>query len=168
MNSDIDNSIRKQQRITNYLNELNFALEPLYRFDFKRLEKLREIIKDLEKEVKQSGFPENMETVTGEYERINLIGLLPLMLTSRELFPNHKSLIEFSKNVLSIRLKDFGRPARTRIVGEILTEVAKLPKGETKEMLEKLHSFIRNKIVHGGESFFIEWDSTIRRMRSGQ
>lgn len=166
MESDMDESLRKRRIILDYLNELGYALEPFYRIDFDKLKNIKRLVKDLEQEFSQYRFPTSFKTVAGHNKRVDLVGLLPLMLMSEEMFPTHKSLIDFSGNVLGIELKRLTRPSRTRIVGEILLEVAKLPAKDLDKILAKLQEIIRNKMVHAKSDFFMEWDSAIRRMRS--
>ncbi|MCK4386444.1 MAG: hypothetical protein KAW52_09290, partial [candidate division Zixibacteria bacterium] len=84
----------------------------------------------------------------------------------KEMFRTNKSIIEFSIEVLGIKLKRLNRPSRTRIIGEILLEVAKLSKKDLNKITEKMQKMIRNKLVHKKTDFFMEWDSAIRRMRS--
>jgi len=167
MENDIDSSTRKRQSILNYLSDLDYALEPLYRIDYDRLKNIRKIVKDLEHEISQYKFPSSLKTTAGRGGMANLVGLLPLMLMSKELFPTHRSLIDFSSKVLEIKLQDFGRPARTRIIGEILTEVAKLSAKDLDRILEKLQEIARNEVAHGKRNFFLDWDSAIRRIRTG-
>jgi len=165
MRNDMDASIRRRRDILNYLNELDYALEPFYRIDFDKLKNLRRIVRSLEKEISQYQLPTSFKIVAGYDKRANLIGLLPLMLMSKEMFRTNRSIIDFSSDVLGIGLKRMSRPSRTRIVGEIVSEVAKLSTKDLDKVIDKLQEMTRNKLVHRKTDFFREWDSAIRRMR---
>ena len=165
MNNDMDDFLRRRRNILNYLSELDYALEPFYRIDLDKLKKIRKIIRDLEQEMSQYEFPTSLKTVSGYDRRASLVGLLPLMLMSKEMFRTNKSIIDFSIDVLGIKLKRLHRPSRTRIIGEILSEVSKLPTRDLSKILDKLQKMVRDRLVHTREDFFVEWDSAIRRMR---
>ncbi|MDH5686765.1 MAG: hypothetical protein OEZ48_02715 [Candidatus Bathyarchaeota archaeon] len=169
----MDDSLRRRKKILDYLSDLDYALEPLYRIDFDKLRNISKILRNLEHEISQYRFSMDrsmdISGKKGYYRNVDLVGLLPVMLMSKEVFPTHNTLYDFSIEVLGIDLRHkLGtiRPARTRIVGEILAEVVRLPKKNLDRVLERLQLIIRNRAVHKKQDFFVDWDSTIRRMRS--
>jgi hypothetical protein len=159
----MDESLRKKRRMLQHLSDLEYALEPFGRLDLKEIIRM---IRDLRMEISQYSFPSSLKAVSGYDRKVSLVGLLAVMLMSKEMFKTHKSLINFSNDVLGVKLQPLSRPSRTRIIGEVLSEVVNIPTKEQSRVLDKLQDTIRNKLVHTKTDFFLEWDSAIRRMRS--
>lgn len=167
--SDNETIARKQNRIIRQLDELNFALEPFYRIDFERLHdtqsKIRELRNEITHYIPSMGL-ERFDDIATSKDKVNLIGILPMMLLSEDLFPRHKDLIDFSANILGVHVRHLNRPSRTRIIGEIIAQIAKLPSLEIELISKKIQSFIRDSKIRK-TNFFLGWDSAIRQMRPG-
>lgn len=168
MRNDKKGSYRRKSNILRYLDELNYSLEPFYHMDFERLRNIRKIVSNLERALSEYQPQRRLSVEVADAKRMELVGLLPIMLMSREMFPTHKSLYDFSKSVLGVELRDrLSRPARTRIVGEILKEVMQVTQLDRDRVLDKLQEVIKSRMDSVERSFFIDWDSTIRKMRHG-
>lgn len=169
MGNDRKDMSKRKSDILRYLDELNYSLEPFYHINFERLRDIRRIVNKLERELHEYR-PQMQFEIGATDKRVELVGLLPFMLMSRDMFPTHKSLYEFAKSVFGVELRNrLSRPARTRIVGEILKEVMILPRRDWNKILDKLQEIIKNARARAmssqKRSFFTDWDSAIRRMR---
>jgi hypothetical protein len=164
-----NDTLKKQNKIVRDLDDLIYALEPFYRIDFQKLQEAQKTIKQLRNEIVHyipSIGLERFDNIASSSIKSNVIGLLPMMLLSEDLFPTHRDLLDFAKYTLNIELRRLNRPSRTRIIGEIIAQVAKVQTSEMELVYKKLQDFIRKKSFKN-KNFFSDWDSAIRSMRSG-
>jgi len=166
--ANIDYLLKKKRQISNMLRELEYILEPFYRIDYRKLENLRVHLRQLEREIDNLQMPMTMKRGKHRETKADLIGLLPLILMSKEMFRSNKDLAEYVKNVLDIEISKSSMKSRSHIIGEALVKVSGMPSKDLDLMVDKLQNTLRNKAKHKKSDFFKEWDLIIGRMRSGQ
>jgi len=128
-------------------------------------------LKDIEKEIRYSKMlldeiREKIPVMKNEKERdkFSLIGKLPMVLLSKEYFPDNKALIDFARESLELPVSIRRKRSRREIIGVIITEVASLDSKKISEF-RKILDEVLSKRPTTRESFFKEWEKAIKSLK---
>lgn len=91
-------------------------------------------------------FKTNRNTLK-ELDKEDLVGILPQVLTDKELFSSNKSLAQFSEEILNIQILNWEKRSRNEMIGVIICKVQeseKIRKGISTYLLTNI---LKNKDI---------------------
>ena len=154
--------VRRNERELMEIRSLLFGTERTLKRIENRVEELAREIADSRE--RASVLPTSRGEKREDIKRL-LIGELPTVLLSTELFPSNKFLIDFAKKSLNLPVPRRGR-SRREIIGIIITEVEKLDLRKI-EAFRKTLNIVLEKQPKSSTDFFDFWEKTIRTMPIG-
>jgi len=167
---------QKKNELLESINELNFILEPFYRIDFRKITELQKMIRKLENEINM--FYNQYETELIAESLLNnsqekntekdMIGILPKLLFSKEIFKTNEEIIVFSNKMLNTNIDNKSKKPRSYLIGNIMNHYIINKKEENKELLINIKNYIDDKAMStlNSQEFFKEWDKIIGKNKN--
>ncbi|WP_394174799.1 hypothetical protein [Thalassotalea litorea] len=113
---------KELRSLLRFLEEFSWLMDSYSKVDFKNVAYLIKSASDDKSDAKDA---------VGNYESENpnkhfLIGALPALFLDTELFKRNQDIADFSKSVLGIELKRFGRSSRADVIGRVICSTVEL------------------------------------------
>jgi len=144
------------QRINNFLKELGYLLSQYKDIDFKEISNFNSTNQD-------SDFDEYMpENKNKQF----LIGCLPNLFLSKEVFPTNTDIGDFVRNNIPGYSNDFkrdSRSSRTELIGRVVCGISSLKDNDLQVFTTRLKMIIKrlNNNEMSSIDFFTEWNKAI-------
>jgi hypothetical protein len=156
---------RKKQELLDTINEVNYILEPIYKINFNKIENLKILINKLENEIYNT-YEYDLSISNNDSlknKNIDIVGTLPKLLYSKEIFNTNEELIKFSNNILNTEIDIKSKKPRQYLVGAILYNFLEKNYDEQATIMNKINIYIQNKAKSrlNNKEFFKEWDKII-------
>ena len=168
-------TLRKKQELLDAIDKLNYILEPFYRINFNKIRDLQNIVHKLENEINiiyDSEMHIKSNNIIGysliDAKKNELIGVLPKLLFSKEIFVTNKELILFSNSVLNLDLDINSKRPRQYLVGTIIDGFVGKTYDDNYDIMAKINNYIDNRArsVLNSQEFFKEWDKIIGNIKN--
>ncbi|MBW1728199.1 MAG: hypothetical protein JRJ62_11610 [Deltaproteobacteria bacterium] len=168
--------MNKKEELLNTIDKLNYTLEPFYRINYNQINDLKFLIHKLENEISIM-FNEELKISNNQIKdsikdlkKNEIIGVLPKLLLSKEIFSSNKELILFSNKVLDTGIDLKSKRPRQHLVGTIIDDFLEKKYDRDLNIINKIYDYIydRAKSVLTSEDFFKEWDKIIGNIKNDQ
>jgi len=168
-------TMKKKKELLDTIDKLNYILEPFYRINYNEINELRNIVHKLENEINAMYDDElysKSHNIIGyslfDSKKNELVGILPKLLFSKEIFTTNEELIRFSNNILNIELDTKSKRPRQYLVGTIIFNFIEKNYDNYDDVLNKIYKYINNRAgsILDSQEFFKEWDKIIGNIKN--
>lgn len=165
-NKIIKSKSRDPVKIRRFLEELSWLLNTYSDIDFKAIEKIA--YQDLFNKKNIT----SIESYTPENPNIQfMVGVLPIILDDRKIFPSNEDIASFSKEVLKLEVPYWQKRSKYEIIGNIICNTYKLNDKGLSKLVRVLSKLVQNdqkakKLLRDKRKKTVSWNEIIDELSS--
>ncbi len=167
-----DNMKKNLSRDIEQFDDLFYALQLLKTLDVSKLKATVRTLRNdqimrnrLVHSINNERFSQNSSQKKLDEKKIELIGILPAVLSSEQYFPSNVNLASFVKDNIGITIGTPDKRSRAEIIGIAITSINKMDVKRLdrfKQALVKVSERMDKSAVKN--NFFLEWEKVIKEM----